>query len=203
MNKIKVKKMIAGILGSFAFASLAFFGLSIQPAKAQTPAAITKTQIPGFQDGIKFESLPLDAAIVRVKGDGTRKLAMIGDPACPVCRMQEQELQRLDNVTIYTFAENILNSADGPELVRRIWCHADNTSRADAWEAWLKEGKEPAEHSACTTAPYSMLDQLGELKNGRGKLYRHTSPTLVLGNSITSNGLVRARDLEELLSIKP
>ena len=52
---------------------------------------------------VAFDSLPLDLAIKKVKGNGERKLAIFSDADCPFCARLEQELKGVDNVTIYTF----------------------------------------------------------------------------------------------------
>jgi thiol:disulfide interchange protein DsbC len=52
---------------------------------------------------IDFASLPLADAITTVRGDGSRVLAVFSDPDCPYCRKLEQELAKLDNVTVHTF----------------------------------------------------------------------------------------------------
>ena len=52
---------------------------------------------------VDFSKLPLDKAIVRVKGNGSRKLALFSDPECPYCQGLEKQLEGVNNVTIYTF----------------------------------------------------------------------------------------------------
>ena len=46
-------------------------------------------------DGISFDSLPLQHAVVRVRGNGERKIALIIDPLCPYSRQYEQSLNKL------------------------------------------------------------------------------------------------------------
>ena len=52
---------------------------------------------------VDFSRLPLDKAIVKVKGDGSRKIAIFTDPDCPYCKRLEQELAKVSNVTVYVF----------------------------------------------------------------------------------------------------
>ncbi len=52
---------------------------------------------------IKFSELPLERAIKQVRGDGKRVLATFEDPNCGYCKRLAKDLQKLDNVTIYTF----------------------------------------------------------------------------------------------------
>ena len=48
---------------------------------------------------VAWESLPLDLAFKRVKGNGTRKLAIFSDADCPYCKRLESEIKQLDDVT--------------------------------------------------------------------------------------------------------
>ena len=47
-----------------------------------------------------FEQLPFDLAIKKVKGDGSRKVAVFSDPDCPVGRKLEKDLDKITDVTI-------------------------------------------------------------------------------------------------------
>ena len=49
---------------------------------------------------IKWDNLPLDAAVKTVRGNGKRLLAVFSDPNCPYCKRFEKDLARIDNVTI-------------------------------------------------------------------------------------------------------
>ncbi|MCP5279433.1 MAG: DsbC family protein [Thiobacillus sp.] len=90
---------------------------------------------------IDFASLPLADAITIVRGDGARVLAVFSDPDCPYCRRLEQELARLDNVTVHTFLYPLAELH--PEARQRaiaVWCAPD---RATAWQALMVNGKAP------------------------------------------------------------
>jgi len=82
---------------------------------------------------IKFGELPLDRAIKQVRGDGKRVMATFEDPNCGYCKRLAKDLQKLDNVTIYTFLLPIL-SEDSVHKSKQIWCSAD---RAKAWNDWM------------------------------------------------------------------
>ena len=86
---------------------------------------------------IKFSELPLERAIKQVKGDGRRVLATFEDPNCGYCKRLAKDLQKLDNVTVYTFLYPIL-SEDSVRKSRQIWCASD---RAKAWSDWMVEGR--------------------------------------------------------------
>lgn len=90
---------------------------------------------------IDFASLPLADAITTVRGNGSRVLAVFSDPDCPYCRRLEQELARLDNVTVHTFLYPLVELH--PEARQRaiaVWCAPD---RAIAWNALMMAGKAP------------------------------------------------------------
>jgi thiol:disulfide interchange protein DsbC len=90
---------------------------------------------------IDFASLPLADAITSVRGDGSRVLAVFSDPDCPYCRKLEQELARLDNISVHTFLYPLAELH--PQARSRaiaVWCAPD---RAAAWQALMLEGKAP------------------------------------------------------------
>jgi thiol:disulfide interchange protein DsbC len=82
-----------------------------------------------------FESLPLQHAIVRRKGNGSRRLAVFADPDCPFCAKLEQSLQQVNDVTVYVLPYPLEELHPGAsEHMRAIWCAA---APGDAWDAWL------------------------------------------------------------------
>ena len=90
---------------------------------------------------IDFASLHLADAITTVRGNGARVLAVFSDPDCPHCRRLEQELARLDNITVHTFLYPLAELH--PEARQRaiaVWCAPD---RAIAWNALMMAGKAP------------------------------------------------------------
>jgi len=74
---------------------------------------------------IAFDALPLDLAIKRVKGNGTRKLVVFSDADCPFCARLENELKSVDDVTVYTFLYPI--DQLHPDAARQV---ADHLVRA-------------------------------------------------------------------------
>ena len=90
---------------------------------------------------IDFASLPLADAITTVRGNGTRMVAVFSDPDCPYCRRLEQELAKLDDVTVHTFLYPLAELH--PEARQRaiaVWCAPDRTV---AWRALMVNGKAP------------------------------------------------------------
>lgn len=196
--------MIKALATQFPLRSTAAaFALALFSTTMSSPvlaSSIKQSHPPGWQKGIDFNSLPLEDAIVRVRGNGERKIALIVDPSCPVSRMQEQELESVDNVTIYTFVENLLHQPLGREYTQLIKCQEGNDAQAAAWENWMLKGQRPPSAASCQ--PPSIKAALGNLKNPDGKYYSQRSPTVVFETGITSVGLVRTDGLEEVLEIK-
>jgi len=89
---------------------------------------------------IDFDALPLDLAIIQVRGDGARKMAIFEDPNCGFCKQMRRSMQDIDNVTVYTYLLPIL-SDDSRDKVRDVWC-ADDPGQV--WDAWMLQNEVPA-----------------------------------------------------------
>ena len=137
---------------------------------------------------IKWENLPLDAAVKTVRGSGKRTLAIFSDPNCPYCKRFEKDLAKVDDVTIYTFLYPIL-SQDSHEKSKAVWCSAD---KSKAWSELMLNGTVPAA-GRCDTP----IDKNLEL----GRKYRVTgTPTLVFANGERVPGAIPAEQIEKLLA---
>ncbi len=97
---------------------------------------------------IKFDQLPLDLAIKRVKGDGTRTIVYFGDPDCPFCKVLEKELVKVNNVTIYTFLYPLPIHPNANSMAKKIWCAKDH---AKAWTDYMLNGTLPTGAGDCAT----------------------------------------------------
>jgi thiol:disulfide interchange protein DsbC len=91
-------------------------------------------------NAIDFAALPLKDALVWKAGSGTRRMVVFADPNCGYCKKFERDLQKVKDVTVYTFLLPILGG-DSPEKSRNIWCAKDSTL---AWRNWMLEGVAPA-----------------------------------------------------------
>lgn len=138
---------------------------------------------------IKFGDLPLDQAIKQVRGDGKRVLASFEDPNCGYCKRLARDLQKLDNVTIYTFLYPIL-SEDSLKKARQIWCSAD---RAKAWNDWIIDGKNPGGRDNCDTAAITRNQEYGRRLNITG------TPTVIFADGERVPGAVPLKVLEQKL----
>jgi thiol:disulfide interchange protein DsbC len=140
---------------------------------------------------VAFDSLPLDLAFKRVKGNGERKLAIFSDADCPFCARLEQELKSVDNVTIYTFLFPIDQlHPDSARKSRMIWCSPD---KVKAWDEFFASGKLPDNAGDCDN-PVVATNALGQ------KLRVQATPTLVFADGSVTPGALPAQQIESELA---
>lgn len=141
---------------------------------------------------VDFATLPLEKAIIKIKGDGSRKLAVFSDPDCPFCQELEQELNQLDNISIYTFLYPIASlHPDAERKARLVWCAKD---RAQAWDELMLKGKEPAASDAPCSAPLQEINVFAK-KNWIGG-----TPGLVFPDGRLIPGMIKAYQVERFLA---
>jgi len=130
---------------------------------------------------VDFSRLPFDKAIVRVKGKGTRKLAIFSDPECPYCQGLEKELESVNDVTIYTFLLPLTEIHPGAlRKAELIWCAKD---RARAWDDMLLRQHEPKGSNTECDTPIKEIAELASknwITGTPGIVF--TSGKLLLGN---------------------
>ena len=136
---------------------------------------------------VAFDSLPLELAFKRVKGNGARKLAIFSDPDCPYCARLEKELKGIDNVTIYTFLYPIDQlHPDAARKSKMIWCAPD---KVKAWDEFFESGALPNNNGDCDN-PVAATNALGQ------KLRVTATPTLVFADGSVVPGALPAQRLE-------
>lgn len=139
---------------------------------------------------VDFTGLPLQDAIVTVRGSGSRKLAVFSDPDCSFCQKLEAELAKLDNVTIFTFLFPLAGlHPEAQGKAERVWCAKD---RDKAWAELMSEGKQPAV-AVCVT-PIERNLRLGESLGIRG------TPTIILSDGHLIPGALPAAELDKRLA---
>jgi len=139
---------------------------------------------------VAIDTLPLELAIKKVKGDGSRKLYVFADADCPFCKRLETEMKGLDNVTIYTFLYPIDSlHPDSARKSAQIWCSADRTK---AWDDWFNTGKLPDNKGDCPT-PIVQTAALGQ------KYRVNATPTLVFADGSVIPGALPLAQLESEL----
>ena len=136
---------------------------------------------------VAFDSLPLNLAFKRVKGNGQRKFAVFSDPDCPFCASLEKELKGIDNVTIYTFLFPIDQlHPDAARKAKIIWCAPD---KVKAWDEFFANGVLPGNKGECDT-PVAATSVLGR------KLKVNATPTLIFADGSVVPGALPASRLE-------
>ena len=138
---------------------------------------------------VKFDDLPFKDAFTIVRGNGKRKIAVFEDPNCGYCKRFERELQKVDNVTVYTFLYPILG-ADSVEKSKAIWCAKD---QAKAWQDFMVRDL-PVTSASCDS---NALTRNAEF----GRKYKITgTPTLFFVDDTRVPGAADAAQLEKLLA---
>lgn len=142
---------------------------------------------------VDFDQLPLDKAIVKVKGDGSRRMALFSDPDCPFCRQLEHELAAVTDVTIYTFLLPLPSlHPDATRKAQKVWCAPD---RARAWDELMLAGREPPDAATCET-PLRDIAALADRLNISG------TPGIVFGSGRLVPGALGRAELEQQLNVK-
>jgi thiol:disulfide interchange protein DsbC len=135
---------------------------------------------------VDFASLPLDLAVKKVKGNGSRKMAYFTDPNCSYCRKLEHELKSVDNVTLYLFLYPIFDGS--AEQVQGVWCSDD---KVKAWDDLMLNGVQPA--AAKCEVPTAKVMELGR------KLKVNGTPALIFANGVINPGYMPAAELNRAL----
>lgn len=135
---------------------------------------------------VDFSKLPLDLAVKKVKGNGSRKMAYFTDPNCGFCKKLERELQNVSDVTLYMFLYPIFDGS--AEKVRAVWCSKD---KVKAWDNLMLNGVQPA--AGKCDAPIVKVMELGR------KLKVNGTPALIFANGVLIPGYMPAAELEKAL----
>lgn len=135
---------------------------------------------------IEFDKLPLELAVKKVKGNGSRKLAFFTDPNCGYCKKLEKELAKINDVTLYMFMYPIFPGSE--EIVRNVRCAKDPVK---AWDDLMQKGIAPAV-IACKV-PTDKVIALGR------KLKVNGTPNLIFADGTQVPGYLPAEELEKHL----
>ena len=138
-----------------------------------------------------FEHLPFELAIKKVKGDGSRKIAVFSDPDCPYCRRLERDMEKVTDVTIYLFLYPIEQlHPKAPAVSRAIWCSGD---RVKAWDEYMLKGVAPKAAGTCTN-PVDKLAEFGKAKRITG------TPTIFFADGKRVPGAIPVAQIEDNLA---
>ena len=163
-----------------------FFVGNVFDNKTQTD--ITESRLRRL-NAIRFAELPLAQAFKIVRGKGSRQLAYFSDPRCPYCRRLDQELAKLDDVTVHVFLMPII-APDSAAISKAVWCAPD---RSKAWlELMLNEVEPPAPKANCDTPLEKNL--------ALSRKYRiNGTPTMIFADGQRVAGLMTAARLSKML----
>jgi len=153
---------------------------------ARTPAMRNITMARSAELNAQILAKSTDNAIKRVRGNGKRVLYTFEDPNCGYCKKQQQELLKLNDVTIYTFLWPIL-SPDSMEKSKVIWCSRD---RAKAWDDLMTRGVMAQGDGNCET-PINKNMELARRFGAQG------TPAVYVADGRSLGGYVAAEKIEE------
>jgi thiol:disulfide interchange protein DsbC len=118
-------------------------------------------------------------------------LYVFSDPLCPFCSQLEQELQKVSNVTIYTFLMPVEQMRPGSrQRSLEVWCSSDRTR---AWEDWMLRQVQPRSRPTCSNP----VDQVVKLSD---KLGFQVTPTLIFADGAVLSGMVPAAQIEKFMN---
>jgi thiol:disulfide interchange protein DsbC len=172
-----------GIVYTDKTGSFVSFGPIVDTA---TKANLTEKRLQDFSKFV-FKDLPFKDAIKTVKGDGSRVIATFEDPNCGFCRKLMTEVEKMNNVTIYTFLVPILGP-DSAVKSTALWCAKDQSS---AWTGFMS-GKAPL-----PAAPTGHCDTPLERNTALQEKLRITgTPAILFPDNTKTPGYVTADAIE-------
>lgn len=98
-------------------------------------------------NAVKWESLPLQWAITSTRGSGRRKIAILSDPNCLYCKRFEEDLAKLDDITVHILPYAIIRP-ESVQQAKAAWCSKD---RVKAWNDLMFRRIEPRPERECDT----------------------------------------------------
>lgn len=137
---------------------------------------------------VKWASLPLQWALTTKRGTGRRKIAVLSDPNCPYCKRFEEDLAKIDDITVHILPWAVVK----PESVRQakaVWCSKD---RVKAWNDLMFRRIEPQAPTDCDN-PIEKLIELGK------KLGANSTPTWFLETGERYSGAMPLEEVRKLL----
>lgn len=130
----------------------------------------------------------LGNALKQVRGNGKNVLVTFEDPNCGYCKKLAKEIQKLKDVTVYTFLYPVLGD-DSVEKSRAIWCAPD---RVKVWNDLMQSGKAvPSAPEKCDTAGLDASVALGR------KLRINGTPAMFFSDGERSPGYMPAEEIEK------
>jgi len=129
-------------------------------------------------------------AIKRVRGNGKRVVYTFEDPNCGYCKELQKEINKMTDITVYTFLLPIL-SPDSVEKSKLVWCSKD---RSRAWDDLMNKAFLPANGPKNCATPIEENEALAKRLGVRG------APAVYLANGQQVGGYMPADKLEQALA---
>ena len=139
---------------------------------------------------VDFKTLPLNQSFPLIKGAGQREIIVFEDPNCGYCKVFRKTLEQMDNLTIHTFAVDMLG-VDSTVKAKQLLCAKDP---AHAWDEWMLHNKLPDSQSDCDTSNLDKNNILAEQLGVTG------TPTIIFKNGKRIPGAASKEALEQALS---
>jgi thiol:disulfide interchange protein DsbC len=137
---------------------------------------------------VDWSSLPLHWAITSKRGSGRRKIAILSDPNCPYCKRFEEDLARLDDITVHILPYAVLGPKS-TQQAKAVWCSKD---RVKAWNDLMFRRIEPQAASDCDNP----IDKLAQFGRGIGA---SATPTWFLESGDRFSGAMPLDEARRLL----
>ncbi len=137
---------------------------------------------------IAWDKLPWQWAITSKRGAGRRKIAIFSDPNCPFCKRFEEDLAKLDDLTIHIFPYAVIKP-DSVRVSKAVWCSKD---RLKAWNDFMFHRVEPQASTDCDN-PIEKLIEFGRSVGAR------STPTWFLETGERYSGAVPIEKVRALL----
>ncbi len=150
----------------------------------------TQDRLDGLAVDAVFDPNNKTNALKLVKGNGKREIAVFEDANCGYCKKLRSELEKLTDVTIYTYLVPIL-SQDSETKMRNVWCAKD---RNKSYDEWMLRGVSPASADERCAAPIEANQALARNLRVTG------TPALFFSNGKRVPGFIDAGQIEQQLT---
>ena len=150
----------------------------------------TQERIDGLAVEAVFNPSNKANALKMVKGNGKREIAVFEDANCGYCKKLRVELEKLKDVTIYTYLIPIL-SQDSEVKLRGVWCAKD---RNKSYDDWMMRGVVPAAADERCQVPVEANQSLARNLRVNG------TPALFFSNGKRVPGYIDAAQIEQNLT---
>ena len=154
---------------------------------------LTQDKLDKFASQAVFNPENLKGALKQVRGNGKRQLVLFEDVNCGYCKKLRAEMEKLNDVTIYTYLIPIL-SADSGTKQAGIWCSANKNK---AYDDWMLRGVVPTAADSRCASPAEANQKLAQNLRVNG------TPALFFENGKRIPGYVDIAQLELSLNGKP